>query len=76
MMMDGGGEPHNGGPWHDVHYRKNSRGRGMVLSGPSWCKTSRTKKSDSRGRCFGFVRYVREENMKVTLASMNTVIII
>ncbi|MFS8026288.1 putative nucleotide-binding alpha-beta plait domain superfamily, RNA-binding domain superfamily [Helianthus anomalus] len=30
-------------------------------------------KRDSRGRCFGFVRYVGVEDMKVTLASMNTV---
>ncbi|KAJ0952625.1 putative RNA recognition motif domain, nucleotide-binding alpha-beta plait domain superfamily [Helianthus annuus] len=31
------------------------------------------QKRDSRGRCFGFVRYVGVENMKETLAAMNSV---
>ncbi|KAF5815142.1 putative RNA recognition motif domain, nucleotide-binding alpha-beta plait domain superfamily [Helianthus annuus] len=31
------------------------------------------RKRDSRGRCFGFVRYVGVVNMKETLVSMNTV---
>ncbi|KAJ0648258.1 putative RNA recognition motif domain, nucleotide-binding alpha-beta plait domain superfamily [Helianthus annuus] len=32
------------------------------------------RKRDSRGRCFGFVRYVGVENVKETLISMNSVI--
>ncbi|KAJ0500731.1 putative RNA recognition motif domain, nucleotide-binding alpha-beta plait domain superfamily [Helianthus annuus] len=32
------------------------------------------RKRDSRGRCFGFVRYVGVENMKETLGRMNSVI--
>ncbi|KAF5775131.1 putative RNA recognition motif domain, nucleotide-binding alpha-beta plait domain superfamily [Helianthus annuus] len=31
------------------------------------------RKRDTRGRCFGFVRYVGVEHMKETLSSMNTV---
>ncbi|KAM0027133.1 putative RNA recognition motif domain, nucleotide-binding alpha-beta plait domain superfamily [Helianthus debilis subsp. tardiflorus] len=96
LPEDGGGEPDNGGPWHDVQYRKNNRSRG---DGVEWTflvqnisdKVSRNvlwrafqpfgfisdvyvaRKRDSRGRCFGFVRYVGVVNMKETLASMNTV---
>ncbi|KAJ0582286.1 putative RNA recognition motif domain, nucleotide-binding alpha-beta plait domain superfamily [Helianthus annuus] len=96
MMSEGGGEPGDGGPWSEVQYRKNTRGRG---DGIEWTflvqnladKVTRNvlwrafkpfgfvsdayvaRKRDSKGKCFGFVRYVGVVNMKETLASMNTV---
>ncbi|KAJ0619933.1 putative RNA recognition motif domain, nucleotide-binding alpha-beta plait domain superfamily [Helianthus annuus] len=96
MMNDRGGEQDNGGPWHDVKYRKNKRGKG---DGIEWTflvqnisnKVSKNvlwrafkpfgfisdvyvaRKRDSKGRCFGFVRYVGVVNMQETLAAMNTV---
>ncbi|KAM0000590.1 putative RNA recognition motif domain, nucleotide-binding alpha-beta plait domain superfamily [Helianthus debilis subsp. tardiflorus] len=96
MMNDRGGEKDNGGPWHDVKYRKNKRGKGdgiewTFLVQNIWNKVSRNvlwrafkpfgfisdvyvaRKRDSKGRCFGFVRYVGVVNMQETLASMNTV---
>ncbi|KAJ0471318.1 putative RNA recognition motif domain, nucleotide-binding alpha-beta plait domain superfamily [Helianthus annuus] len=95
-MDNGGGEPDNGGPWYDVHYRKNNRGRG---DGVEWTflvqnladKVTRNvlwrafkpfgfvsdvyvaRKRDSKGKCFGFVRYVGVEDMKATLTAMNSV---
>ncbi|KAJ0467413.1 putative RNA recognition motif domain, nucleotide-binding alpha-beta plait domain superfamily [Helianthus annuus] len=96
LPEDGGEERDYGGPWHDVHNRKNNRSRG---DGVEWTflvqnisdKVTRNimwrafrpfgfvsdvyvaRKRDSRGRCFGFVRYIGVVNMKETLVSMNTV---
>ncbi|KAF5760004.1 putative RNA recognition motif domain, nucleotide-binding alpha-beta plait domain superfamily [Helianthus annuus] len=96
LTNDGGGEPDNGGPWSNVEYQKNYRGRG---DGVEWTflvqniddKVTRSilwrafkpfgfvsdvyvaRKRDTKGKCFGFVRYVGVVDMKETLVSMNTV---
>ncbi|KAJ0466317.1 putative RNA recognition motif domain, nucleotide-binding alpha-beta plait domain superfamily [Helianthus annuus] len=95
-MNDGGGEHDTGGPWSEVEYRKNYKGRGdgvewtflvqnideKVTKGILWrafkpfgyvSDAYVARKRDTKGRCFGFIRYVGVADIKETLRSMNTV---